>query len=204
MKTTTTRPTNFKEFYHALLAAARSLKQVSRWQKQLFMTLVLVLTWIVSGRYAYKLMEPRLLIAEEAMHPVAEEAAATPEPTRDSYIVSTFAAEEVARVLYGMRDNDAEELSAVVWCIINRVESTLYPNTLVEVCEQPHQWMGYSVDNPVLDDLYDIAYDVLYAWETDGHRPFGQEYLWFSWAPDQITFRTSFEEGRGCKYWRAG
>lgn len=204
MKTNTMRPTNFKEFYHALLAAVRSLKHVRRGQKRLFMVLVLILTWIVSGRYAYKLMEPRLLIAEEAMRPVVEEAVATPTAAPDSYIVNTFAAEEVARVLYGMRDNDAEELRAVVWCIINRVESTLYPNTLVEVCEQPHQWMGYDVNNPVLEDLYDIAYDVLYAWETDGHRPFGPEYLWFSWAPDQITFRTSFEEGRGCKYWRAG
>lgn len=62
--------------------------------------------------------------------------------------------EAVARVLYGTAlHHSADAQKAVVWCIINRVESSLYPNTIAEVCSQPSQWMGYSAENYYLKPL---------------------------------------------------
>ena len=70
--------------------------------------------------------------------------------------------EAVARVLYGTALHHSEDAQrAVCWCILNRVESSLYPDTIQEVCEQPSQWMGYSPENPVIESLYKIADEVL-------------------------------------------
>ena len=107
-------------------------------------------------------------------------------------------AEEMARVVYGTAlYNSEEQQKAVMWCIINRVESGLYPNTVEEVCRQPMQWMGYSGENPVLDRLYDMGCEVLAAWESGGSRNLPKDCLWFDWnGTESITFRTDFE-GKG-------
>lgn len=111
-------------------------------------------------------------------------------------------AQYMARVLYGTaRNNSAEAQRAVCWCIINRVESSMFPNSIEEVCAQPVQWMGYSGDNPVTQDLYDIASEVLEAWHSGGIRMFGQDYLYLSWSEDEIVLRTSFNETPKTHYW---
>lgn len=178
----------------------RGIRRMSRGQERILFITLIVLSWVVSGRHTASKAEelvaiatPQPVVVEEIVAPVVAEA---PKVNED--------AEAVAKVLYGIRNNDTVELEAVVWCIVNRVESPLYPNTVVDVCTQPSQWMGYSDDNPVLDNLYDVACDVLDTWESNGHRPFGTEYLYLTWSPDQITLRTSFEENKSCKYYRAG
>lgn len=111
-------------------------------------------------------------------------------------------AQYMARVLYGTaRNNSAEAQRAVCWCIINRVESSLFPNSIEEVCAQPVQWMGYSGDNPVTQDLYDIASEVLEAWHSGGIRMFGQDYLYLSWSEHELVLRTSFNETKNTRYW---
>ena len=119
----------------------------------------------------------------------AEKAAAEPAETRRAD------AEEMARVVYGTAlYNSTEAQRAVMWCIINRVESPLYPDTVVEVCQQPSQWMGYSADTPVLGQLYDLAVEVLEAWENGGARNLPEGCLWFDWNGNEaITFRTAFD-----------
>lgn len=123
-----------------------------------------------------------------AAEPVAV-AAAEPAETRRAD------AEEMARVVYGTAlYNSTEAQRAVMWCIINRVESPLYPDTVVEVCQQPSQWMGYSADTPVLGQLYDLAVEVLEAWENGGARNLPEGCLWFDWNGNEaITFRTAFD-----------
>jgi hypothetical protein len=63
-------------------------------------------------------------------------------------------AQAVAKVLYGVKDNSEEDLKTYVWCVLNRVDSADYPDTLADVIGQPKQWMRYSEDNPVLENLY--------------------------------------------------
>lgn len=112
-------------------------------------------------------------------------------------------AEYVAKVIYGTAQNHADsDKKAVVWCILNRVEHHSHPNSIIDVCEQPKQWMGYSSDNPVLADIYDLALEELKTWYSGGHRPMGKEYIYLTWSSREILLRDTFEENRSTNYWR--
>lgn len=112
-------------------------------------------------------------------------------------------AEYIAKVIYGTARNHAEsDKKAVVWCILNRVEHYAHPDTVADVCEQPKQWMGYSNDNPVLTDIYELALDELKIWHSGGHRPMGNQYIYLTWSSKEILLRDSFEENRNTNYWR--
>lgn len=112
-------------------------------------------------------------------------------------------AEYIAKVIYGTAKNHADsDKRAVVWCILNRVEHYSHPNTVADVCEQPKQWMGYSSDNPVLTENYDLALDELKIWHSDGHRPMSNEYIYLTWSSKEILLRDTFEENKNTNYWR--
>lgn len=112
-------------------------------------------------------------------------------------------AECVAKVIYGTAKNHADsDKRAVVWCILNRVEHYSHPNTIAEVCEQPKQWMGYSNDNLVLTENYELALEELKTWYSGGHRPISNEYIYLSWSSKEIILRNTFEENKNTRYWR--
>ena len=112
-------------------------------------------------------------------------------------------AEYIAKVIYGTARNHVDsDKKAVVWCILNRVEHYAHPDTIAEVCEQPKQWMGYSSDNPVLTENYDLALAELKTWYNDGHRPMSSDYIYLSWSSKEILLRDTFEENKNTHYWR--
>ena len=112
-------------------------------------------------------------------------------------------AEYIAKVLYGIARNHADSYKrAVVWCILNRVEHHSHPNTIMAVCEQPKQWMGYSSENPVLTELYDLALAELKTWYSGGHRPMSNDYIYLTWSSKEILLRDTFEENKSTNYWR--
>ena len=111
--------------------------------------------------------------------------------------------EYIAKVIYGTARNHVDsDKKAVVWCILNRVEHHSHPDTIAEVCEQPKQWMGYSSDNPVLTENYDLALAELKTWYNDGHRPMSNDYIYLSWSSKEILLRDTFEESKNTRYWR--
>lgn len=111
-------------------------------------------------------------------------------------------AESLARVLYGVKDNDKDDLRTLCWCVFNRTDNPAFPNTLEDVIAQPQQWMRYSEDSPVLEDLYQIAREQLEAWHSDAHRPCSSDYVFMSWTPSDICLRDAWQEGSGTRYWR--
>lgn len=112
-------------------------------------------------------------------------------------------AEYIAKVIYGTARNHAEsDKKAVIWCILNRVEHYAHPDTVAGVCEQPKQWMGYSDDNPVLTENYDLALEELKIWYSGDHRPIDNRYIYLSWSSKEILLRDAFEENRSTNYWR--
>jgi hypothetical protein len=114
-------------------------------------------------------------------------------------------AEYISKVVYGyyiagvLADSD---IRAITWCAINRVEHFAHPNTIKEVCEQPKQWMGYSSNNPVLADIYDIVLAELKIWYSDGHRPISNDYIYLTWSSKEILLRDTYEENKNTHYWR--
>lgn len=146
--------------------------------------------WMLCSSFAFRPQVDVIgMMGETVPHPSAVQ---TPSPQGEG---RDARAEEMARVVYGTAlYNSEEQQKAVMWCIINRCESGLYPNTVEEVCRQPMQWMGYSGENPVLDRLYDMGCEVLAAWESGGSRNLPKDCLWFDWnGTESITFRTDFE-----------
>jgi len=113
-------------------------------------------------------------------------------------------AESLARVLYGVKDNDQQDLRTMCWCVFNRVDNTAFPDTLEDVIAQPQQWMRYDPTNPVLEDLYQIAREELEVWHSDGHRPCSADYVFMSWSASDICLRDRWAEGSGTHYWRDG
>ena len=112
-------------------------------------------------------------------------------------------AEYIAKVFYGVDRNHADShLRGVAWCIFNRVEHYAYPDTVIGVCEQPKQWIGYSPDNPVLTEHYDLALAELKIWYSGGHRPMNNSYIYLTWSSKEILLRDTFEENRNTNYWR--
>lgn len=112
-------------------------------------------------------------------------------------------AEYISKVVYGTAKNHSiNDQKAVVWCILNRVESAGYPDTVQGVCEQPKQWMGYSEDNPVMESIYDMVLEILKSWHNNGHRPMGKEFVFLSWSSKEILLRDTFVESKDTRYWR--
>lgn len=114
-------------------------------------------------------------------------------------------AEFVAKVFYGyatVGNHSQSDLRGVAWCIFNRVEHYAHPDTVVGVCEQPKQWMGYSPDNPVLTEHYELALAELKIWYSGGHRPMSNKYIYLTWSSDEILLRDTFEENKKTNYWR--
>ena len=112
-------------------------------------------------------------------------------------------AEYICKVIYGTaRNHSIDGQKAVVWCILNRVEHPSYPNSIEEVCEQSQQWMGYSYDNPVLNDTFEMVLEELKSWYDNGHRPMSKDYIYLSWSSNEIVLRDTFEEKSTTHYWR--
>lgn len=67
----------------------------------------------------------------------------------------------IARAVWGeARSCDANHQTAVVWCILNRVDSALLPNAIRQVVTQKHQFSSYHAGNhvdPVTAERYGIG-----------------------------------------------
>lgn len=124
--------------------------------------------------------------------------------------VSNTDAEVIAQILYHeCRSLPKLEQSAVVWVILNRVDSELayFPDTVHEVCTQKIGTMpmfAYREDAPVEEALYLLAVDVLTRWqrekagETDVGRTLPQEYVYF-WGDGRHNYFR--QEYQGKQYW---
>ena len=107
----------------------------------------------------------------------------------------------IAKVLYGVKGNNEKDLRTLVWCVLNRVDNKNYPATVAEVVSQDHQWMGYSDDNPILNDLFNLAYGELEIW-SGGIRICSPDFVFMNWTPSEITLRDTFEFSSKTHSWK--
>lgn len=117
------------------------------------------------------------------------------------------AARYLAKTIYGeARGCSVTEQAAVVWCILNRVDQrdTQTPEDIIKVVTAKGQFHGYSKNNPVWDEHYDLALDVLQRWlsERAGASETGRvlpaEYLYFAAKDGHNRFRDAYKGGN---YW---
>ena len=125
-------------------------------------------------------------------------------------IPSSTDAELIAQILYHECGAlPPLEQSAVVWTILNRVDSELsyFPDTIAEVCTQKigkYYMFAYREDAPVREDLYELAMDVMTRWyrEKAGEENVGRtlpvEYVYFWGNGKHNFFRIEYQ---GKDYW---
>ena len=108
-------------------------------------------------------------------------------------------AEYIAKTLYGeARGCRRTEQEAVVWCILNRADA--WDMDVVDVITSPGQFAGYSENNPVWPELYDVAQYVLAQWRVERNgesadRVLPRENLWFSGNGMYNVFRDAYKGG---------
>lgn len=93
------------------------------------------------------------------------------------------------------------EQSCIVWTILNRVDSDIFPDTISEVVLAPHQFY-YSNTFPTVDDfgrdLIALTEDVIARWErekageTDVGRVLPPEYFYYGALDNRNWFRTDY------------
>lgn len=122
-------------------------------------------------------------------------------------ILSGKPAEYIAKTVWGeARGVSTTEQAAVIWCILNRVDSDLkyMPNDIISVITQDNAFKGYNANHPVTDDIYELTMDVLSRWirEKETGEPVGRvlpkEYLYFLGDGDRNHFTA---EWRGTDIW---
>ena len=92
----------------------------------------------------------------------------------------------LAQMLYGeARGCTVDNQMKCVWCVLNRVDDSRFPDTIQGVLSQPSQFHGYSPNFPVWDNLYAVALDVLTRWSmekqgADVARELPDTYCWFT------------------------
>ena len=86
----------------------------------------------------------------------------------------------LARTLYGECRGCSElQQRAVAWTIFNRVDSSEFPNSLIEVVSQPYQFAGYSESFPVTAELEALARDCLEDWHFERERVLEPDFYFF-------------------------
>lgn len=121
----------------------------------------------------------------------------------DPYVVSL-----IAKTIYGEANvvKSTAQQAAVAWCIFNRADSDdpYYPDTVEGVITQPHQFAGYNADNPVTEELYALAADVMLRWmaEKDGDQNVGRtlpaDYIFFTGDGESNHFTNTY---KGTDFW---
>ena len=94
---------------------------------------------------------------------------AVPEPSAEPEMY--FTEDDVvamAKMLWGeARGCALDNQQKAVWCVLNRVDDSRFPDTIQGVLSQPSQFHGYSPDFPVWDELKEVALDVLTRWSLE-------------------------------------
>lgn len=110
-------------------------------------------------------------------------------------------AEYIAKTVYGeARGCPPVEQAAVVWCILNRVDSDdpYYPDDIIGVVTQENQFHGFDYGHPVVDDLYTLTIDVLTDWKDEKagvecvNRVLPPDYLFFHGDGAHNYFRQNY------------
>lgn len=82
-----------------------------------------------------------------------------------------FTEEEVnyiAKTVYGeARGCSKLQQSAVVWCILNRLENGYWGDTIKSVVTSKGQFNGYCKSFPVTEEIKTLVEDVLYRWNME-------------------------------------
>ena len=124
-------------------------------------------------------------------------AALTPQPHEPDEPAPDPDAVLIAQTIWGEARGCSEaDQEAVCWVILNRVDTNDYGmgHSIEYVITFPQQFAGYSPDNPLDPELYDLALRVITDWQN-GSDGIGKQWLWFTGDGSKNTFRDQYKGG---------
>lgn len=108
----------------------------------------------------------------------------------------------ISRTIWGEARGCCQlEREAVAWCILNRVDSPKFPDTIEKVVTAKYQFQGYSPNFPY-ENFYDEAKDVLIR-HHNRERGIDPSLLYFSGNGKYNTFRDEYEMSKATLFWTA-
>lgn len=109
--------------------------------------------------------------------------------------------EMIAKLVYGeARGCSKTEQAAVIWCVLNRVDSSGFPDNITDVIIQKNQFSGYNENHPIYEEYIELANDVLTRWKFEQTavgevgRVLPKEYTYFRGDGVKNTFRDAYKE----------
>lgn len=111
----------------------------------------------------------------------------------------------LAKIIYreGRGLSSTQEKASIVWCVLNRVDSKDFDNTIKKVITARRQF-AWRPNTPVKNKFYVLARDVVIRWllEKEGFEDVGRvlpkEYLFFAGRNGRNRFREQYSSK---KYW---
>lgn len=128
----------------------------------------------VSARDEHFVSVNKMVNAAE-YQPEAETSGAVSVP--DTYETNPAEVEALAKTVWGeARGLSADEWRLVVWCVLQRVDDSRWPDTVEGVVMQPGQFHGYAEGNPVDPDIYEVCAGELARWAAGVAAAVHEEY----------------------------
>lgn len=97
-----------------------------------------------------------------------------------------------------------DDFVTAAWCMDARTRNPLYPDTLIEVIQQPKQWIGYNSEAVVTKDEYRTAERVWDVIRGADHPEVSSDFVFASFEREGITLRDTWEISTKTHFWRAG
>ena len=96
-----------------------------------------------------------------------------------------------------------EAKALACWVVINRIESSEYPDDLESVLLQKGQFCEFSADEPPTEGNFTIATNQLSRYHNGDIRPVPSTAVFISVNSEGVVLRDSWEETAKTQHWRA-
>lgn len=96
-----------------------------------------------------------------------------------------------------------EAKALACWVVINRIESSEYPDDLESVLLQKGQFCEFSADEPPTEGNFTIATNQLSRYHNGDIRPVPSTAVFISVSSEGVVLRDSWEETSHTGHWRA-
>lgn len=110
----------------------------------------------------------------------------------------------IAQFIQGLKrfNYSFEDYVTAAWGMDARTRNPGYPSTLVEVIQQPKQWLGYNPDAVVTKDEYATAERVWDVIHSADHPEVSADFVYASFEAEGITLRDTWEISTRTHFWR--
>lgn len=116
-------------------------------------------------------------------------------------------ATELARAFYGIRlfvdkyGYTERDFKTYARCIFNRADSG--NGKIIEIIKREGQFLGYSENNPVIDEYFNMALEFIKEWHSETTKPCDSSFQFAELNSDGIWLKNDINANGYARRWRA-